>query len=362
MDFLPLRVQNIFNSMFQPDPVQLNPAEMAATGNIPGPVPQQQGINPEVLAALAPSTQAQQQLMGHLQNQPKREDYKPSMFGRITSALSGLSAAGPQAYSGGAALGYRGMGAEGAKIIDANMNRGYNRAMADWSAKADPLGTLASSERADNTNKRLSAQMLLTDADRDAERKRKETEDKARNDREAAKLEEKYAHLAYLREKSLNPAGKIIADKDGFVLIVNPVTGEVKPLFDDDGNKIKSDKLPDEMKLEIQQNNALAQIAARGGESRATARVTGDESRKTAEVRGEEQRKTVATQGAKEVEVSKQTLPDKKELKATVPGKNTAPTGTSSKKRVAVISPDGKTGTVPENKLADAIKQGYKVR
>jgi hypothetical protein len=334
MDFLPLRVQRIFDGMFQPtQQPQLNPAEMAASGNIPGPP-----VNP-ILEMMQPQTQSQEALRALLEQQPKREDYKPSLMTNIMSRLSGLSAAGPQSVSGGQPIGYRGMGIEGAKLIDDGLNKGYNQAMEGWESKLKPLHEASLNERAVNTNNRMVGAQLMQAEDRDLERTRREKADEDRKAMAEKKLEEQYAHLAYLKEKAQNPSGKIIADSEGYVLIVNPVTGETKPLFDDKGNRIKSDKLPEDMKLEIQQNNALAQIAARGGESRSTARVTGDEARKTA-----------ATRGAVEVEVSHQTVPDKQKVKQTVPGKNTAPvegsrtSGTAPKKGDQKVFPNGKVG------------------
>lgn len=344
MDFLPLKVRNTLASLFQPDQVNLNPNDLAQqdlSGMGSNPSGSNSNLSSMIQSLLQPQNTAGPELQSLLANQPIREDYKPSPLTNVMSRISGLSASGPAGQANGQMIGYKGMGAEGQKIINSNLDRGYNQAMDSWEAKLKPLNELAGTERADNTNRRMIAGQMQRDENTDLERERKSTADENKNTLEKDKLAEKYAYLAVVAEKNKNAHVKLMSDSQGYIFSADPITGSSKYVLDADGNKVKGDKLPEMEKLEIQQNNEMSRISARGGEAR----------------------KTVAAQGDKEVSVSNKTLENKKQLKATIPGKNTAAVeGSSSSKSgtaikfVTVVDSKGNAYTIDSGKLPAFMK------
>lgn len=331
MDFLPLKVRNTLANLFQPDPVQLNPNDLAQqdlTG-MTSPEQSSNNLSSMIQSLLQPQNTAGPELQNLLANQPQRQDFKPSPMANVMSRLSGLSSSGPAGQANGQMIGYKGMGIEGQKIVDSNLNRGYNQAMDSWEAKLKPLNELADTERADNTNRRMIAGQMQRDENTDLERERRTTADENKSSLEKGKLAEKYAYLAVVAEKNKNAHVKLMSDSQGYIFSADPISGSSKYVLDADGNKVKGDKLPEMEKLEIQQNNEMSRIAARGNQAR----------------------QTVAAQGNKEVDVSNKTLGNKKELKAATPGKNTAAVEGSG-------SPKAKTPKVGDEKVFPNGKVG----
>lgn len=331
MDLLPLRVQRIFDSMFKPDPVQLNPVNM-----------DQNAMNPDdpnnaLRALLTPAHESADRYKEMLAQQPQREDYKPTKLTNVLSRIQALGGSGAAGQANGQMIGYKSGGINNMNMQDHLLNKGYNDATDDWNAKLKPLNELADSERSSNTNNRMIAATTMRDQNNDADRdaRAKIAEDKIRHD-----AEEKAAYRLFLREKAAQPNADFMSDKAGRVYSVDKKTGKFLGFVKDlDGNVMTDDKLPEADRIAMQQKNAMSRIAA-----------TGAETRKTAETRGE-----VAE------ETSHETVADKIAVKAATPGKNTTPTGgakTDSKTMVSVIRKDGKTGQIPADKLAEALQSG----
>lgn len=326
MDFLSPRVQNIFKSLFQPDPVQLNPGNLAAQ------VPQEVNNTQDIMSGLLnPSHEAQDRLVSMLDQMPRREDYQPSRFENIMARISGFSNARPVGISGGQPIGYAGGGLDTAKTIDANMNRRYNQALGDYLAQVKPLGELADAERGQNTNARLTASTLLRDQQQEEALKSREKIAGEKADIEREKLQEKRDYMAVVKAKNEMPNAAMATDKDGKVYTWNRKTGQfMNYLTNEDNEIVHSDKLPDQQKLEIQQGNELQKIAARTSGSLKVEAARSANTEKHIQSRGEQSRAT----------------------KAQTPAGKTNP----NDKRVIVIDPKGNGHTVPDRDLAAFLK------
>lgn len=282
-------------------------------------------INPMTNDSIGLSSDAQNQLTELLKGQPLRENYKPGFMTKLGSGL--VSITDPR------------LGQE-------MLNRGYDQAVDEWTKKLAPIKELATVERSENTNKRILEGQRQRDENADLERKRKEEADQLKNDTQRENIAQKDRFLAYKYYKDSHPNKVFKSDSEGKVYAVDPQSGQVDYITDNDGEPIHDSKLPEMERLNIQQNNRLAaqenqgritrtNQANQGGITR-TNQVNASELRKgETAVRGEESRKT----------------------KQTVPGK-----AAGTEKRVKVVSPDGKVGTVPESQLSKAIKSGYKVQ
>jgi len=326
MDQLPFKVQRIFDSLFSPNAnVQTNnmpePALQSGFGNNDTP----NNMDPVIQSLLQPQNDTNKRLLEMMDQQPTHDQFRPGIMRGLVGGLIGIN--NPSG---------------GEKFI----NRDYNNAMQDWSGKLKPLAELADSERAQNTNNRLVGSNLLRNQNADLENKRKVAKDEADAKAKQAVVDQKDRFLAYKIKKDANPSHIYKSDKNGYVYSVDPQTNAVEYLTTANGDLIEDSKLPDVERLQIQQNNSMAQISARGVETR----------------------KNTAAQGAKEVSVAEKTAPIKEKLKQTVPGKNTAPVQKSTSDMVSVIHPDdgsplaGKSGSVPKNQLSRALAQGFVVK
>jgi hypothetical protein len=258
MDLLPMRVQNIFNQMFKPDPIELNPANMPMQD-------QNQVPNINLLQELlTPRTDTQNQLKTMMESQPKREDFKPSLFQNIMARLSGLSESGAAGQANGQMIGYKGMGTAGNRLIHENLNRPYTEAMSDWGAKLKPLGEIADLERADNTNRRMIASTMISDQNKDADRETKESIAADRTAVQRENIAQKDRFLAYKYFAQAHPDHKIQQDAQGYLIAIDPQNPtNFIYIQDDKGNKVKGARLPDVEKIKQETSAALTQIAAR---------------------------------------------------------------------------------------------------
>jgi hypothetical protein len=245
---LPFRVQNIFNQLFQPP----------ALNSMPQATPEMPGINEQQLLKdlLTLNSQSDEDLGQHLNMQPRREDYKPSRMTDILARVGGLSEAGPAAYSGGAALGYRGAGAKGVELTNAIRDKGFNEATADWEARLKPLSAQAAVERGDNTNRRIAGTSILREIRADEDRKSRD-----RNAANTLAQRDRYLAFKYFQEQ--NPDFEYEADSSGYVYGINPKTNKVMYVTGPDGSKIKSHELPDAEQLRIRHQNTLKEIDRR---------------------------------------------------------------------------------------------------
>lgn len=154
--------------------------------------------------------------------------------------------------------------------------------------------------------------------------------------------------------KTKNPNLKIIEQRGGNTVAINPTTGEVVKDFGPSGF------LSDSEKLELQQEGAMKRIGATGQQQRETALLRGDIERGNIGLRGEEDRKT----------------------KEVIPGKSTKPVDTAIelKNRVAnkaqqgvienpawskyiTIEPDGRVSVnVPTGMFGKTAEEATKIR
>lgn len=320
MDLLPMRVQNIFNSMFKPKPVELNPnqIDIAALAGQPS--------NAELFT---PEREASGKLMEYLNSQPKREDFQPSRMTNILSRIQALGGSGAAGQANGQMIGYKSGGADNIKMQDYLLNRGYSEAQEDWGAKLKPIQELADAEANRNTQGRIMANTIIRDrtANRGIESREGIAQGRLQLGRDQLDQKEKYANRLFtFKYYALNnPNMKIQQLSDGTLVGINPKTGEVQELKDDDGQPLTGADLPELEKIRLQHTNRLSEIAAQGGQTR----------------------QNIAAQGEKEVDVAERTLEPKKELKTTTPGssKNTAGTGTGkNKKGDRKVYPNGNVG------------------
>lgn len=330
MDQLPFRVQNIFNQLFSPQtqdntqPQLANMPEPQLQGGFSGSSVPQDDI---VKSLFQNQTGANDRLIEMMSNQPQHDQYKPNFGQKLVGGLISINDPRQgQAY----------------------LNRGYDNAMQDWSGKLKPLGELADSERAQNTNNRLTANSMLRDQNADLENKRKVAKDEADAKAKQATVDQKDRFLAYKQNKDAHPNHIYKSDKDGHVYSVDPQTNGVEYLTTPNGDLIEDSKLPEIERLQIQQNNSMGQIAARGNESR----------------------KTVGTQQSKEIAVDEAKQPNRVALKTTTPGKNlnaVTPAVKPGDEQIKVIHPGDKThpqgtpGFVKKSQLRDALTQGFVV-
>lgn len=325
MDIPSLRVRNTLASLFAPNPTALQ----EPVNQTPDASAVQGDINPVIQSLLNPSTESTDRLKQILDNMPKREDYAPSMGRKIMAGIAGLGGVHPAGISGGQPVGFINDPEASAKIRDQIAYEPFYRAMADYNAQLKPVSELSQAERSANTNARLTGATLLRDEQARNALDLKEKQGEQKNKLEQDKLQEKREYMAVVKAKNEMPNAAMAEDKDGKVYTWDKKNGQfIAYVTNDEGEIVHSSKLPDQTKLEIQQNNRLRQIAAQGSQ----------------------QRQTVAAQGQKEIDVSNKTLENKKALKETVPGKNTAPVEGSSrgsakpKVNDQKVFPNGKVG------------------
>ncbi len=191
-----------------------------------------------------------------LSTMPVRQD--PTMLNRIGSAMTGI-AHGPEAQK-------------------TFLNRKHDTAMQDWNAKFKPSMEAANLERYGNANKRLIASQEET-----ARKNRKVEEDRDRRLTEQERQNKENESTRAIRAKAYdyrarNPNHILKEDESGHIIAVDPITNKTTYLLDDLGQKIKSSKMPEEDKVNLQITGAERVARVRGAEARSTKATTSGDS------------------------------------------------------------------------------------
>jgi hypothetical protein len=261
------------------------------------------GFDPQALMAQMyhPQTDAEDRFNALQDKFPSRDKYKPSNLRRIGGAL--------MAFSSGMAPG-RGLNFYHANPggIQAGLNfldEPYNEAMADWKAQIQPAEYSANLERQGNTNERMLANQTVTQMQRDKKMEQDATIAQAKQDNANARTE-------VYRYKSLHPGLKFNYTGPT-VTYADPITGKVM----DTG--VKTGRLSDQDKIDLNQEYGIERI-----------RETGDQSRQTEETRQTGREAIAETRGWKmgvDQETGKSILYNEitGETKPVAAGKNVAP-------------------------------------
>ena len=201
-----------------------------------------------------------------IEEMPQREE--PGKLRRVFGFMAGLGQGGPEAQ-------------ERVKYAP------YYRKIGDWNERIKALQPGMTAERAENVNERMLLQSAFSNLLRD-----KEIERKADLDRENTRIKDEraQAYAANLKFKQDNPDWDFVAIPGGNYQWIPPRPGMGNPV--DSGMKSGSIGKIEEMNM--QQKNALARIAAQGGETRKSIEARGDVEEGLIEARGAEARTTKA--------------------------------------------------------------------
>ncbi len=375
-------------------------------GNI-GQQPQQpqnpMGIDDQALMQMLNPKDEQFDRFTSLINQiPQRQNYQPSMGRKIAGFVAGLGTGGAQGISGGQPIGYKSDIPEGLKVQQNINDMPYNRAVNDWLSQTGPTLEAAKMENTRNVNSRIGASNVRSAQIReegesrkrnwdfvregDLEEKRRQTDEKIEISRQRA--------AAYKFDKE-HPNHVYKEDNDGNIFSVNPKDDTIQYLFDENGSKIKSKNLSDEMKMKISHENRMGEIGARGQESRKTEILRQTDKKELEEVKTREAPKRAAAKATDKPQSETQkkagnfnratqylnSHPDAKGYILLSPGNNfevVMPKGGSPTTykdiyrfvygeepkvagKILMLSPDGKTkGMIPADQYDAAIKAGYK--
>ena len=230
-------------------------------------------INELIKGLLTPKDEAFTNYTNMINSMPQREQFAPSKTRQILGAIAGMGAGGPVGISNGAVLGYKSDVPAGMKIAQGIRDEPYNKALTDWANKLGPAGKLAELERNTNVNSRIAGIQTLQrqQADDKLQHQIQKDEEDQRRKNEELKIKQQRADVYSF--KAQNPNLVIKDDGNGNMVGINPQTGETKVIRDIDGEPVKSARLTDAERLELQQSNALARIKAQGDETRTTAEL-----------------------------------------------------------------------------------------
>ena len=149
----------------------------------------------------------------------------------------------------------------------------FREKLEDWKNQIVPMQAAANLERQENVNARTLAYQQISQELRD-----KAQEAKERNDERSAAIRQQRADVYDF--KARNPNMRIVLPKGGNITAINPQTGETHDLGIPTGILTETDK------LNMQQEGAMARIAAGGAEARATEGVRQAGRETIAETRG----------------------------------------------------------------------------
>lgn len=185
-----------------------------------------------------PHTAAMDRMSQMIDQYPKREDYKPSVMRRIGAALTMFGRGGPN-------------------MAEQVMDKPFSEALTDWQNRMKPMETAAGIERYQNTNERMAAYQTVAN-----ELRQRAQDLKAKNDTENAAIRE---HRANIYEyKALHPGMKLAFPKGGNVMAIDSGTGETHDTGIPTGSMTELDK------MNLQYEEQMKEIGARGAEQRKT--------------------------------------------------------------------------------------------
>lgn len=252
---------------------------------------------------------------------------KPSVMRRIVASMVG---------AGG-----------GIKGADEVLDAPYNEQMSEWTNKLKMLQPLLGDEKYNNTNERMLATNAASQTVANRRADISEANVRRQRDKDAAtealnqdKLKVQQDRAKAYIYKQNNPNHQLEEDENGYIVAINPVTRGAYYITDDDGNKIKSNKLSDADKINLQIKGRLA-----------AARVAGEESRKTEDVR----------EKGREVIADKRVV-GQKEVKAIQPGTGTVTTKETEVKDASGASVGKKIETTKKEPLTaktDTVRMQY---
>lgn len=239
------------SEMFRPS--GMNPMNM----NQPMNQPMDNGLDLDqaMMNLLTPKDAQYDRFTQLLQSIPRRENFQPTIGRRIAAALAGLGNVSPAAYVNGQAVGFKSDIPGSLKIQQGILDEPYNRALYDWKIQSDPTLEAAKLENTRNVNSRIAGSNLKSAQLR--ERGIQETENRNRTlaRQRDEEIEIKRQNAAAADYKAKNP-NKQFKDANGFLVALDPATGNGEIVKDTDGNPIETGKLSDEAKLSLQLTNA----------------------------------------------------------------------------------------------------------
>jgi len=267
-----LRLANIFSPTGQ----QTN--QQFPVGSIGGPsvspMQQQGGNEPDLMqmiqGLLSPRDEQFNNFQQMISSMPQRSQYEPNKLRKISAAIAGMGTGGPVGIANGQVVGYRSNIPEGLKVQQAINEEPYSRALTDWSNKIDPIAKATTLEQQRNVGDRQTAIGALqrkTARDTLDERVRKDMAAEEDKDLDRAIREMRAEVYKY---KAEHPNSVFKEDNEGNIIAIDPSNPKAIYVTDPSGNKIKSSKLPDADRINLQLKNELTKIGARGEESRET--------------------------------------------------------------------------------------------
>lgn len=219
-----------------------------------------------------PNTTQFDKLSGLVNQIPQRSDFaQPSRTQSILQEIASLgSGVAPAGMWGGNPVGIK---TDPMAIIanqQALRDQPYNRAIADFKTKEEPLEKLSQLESTRNTTDRTIANNILTQKlgqDKLEESARKtDLADKAKEDDRKIRQQRADAY----EYRVMNPNKMIKEDSSGYFIAVDPQTGRTEYILDKEGDPIKSSNLDPRAKLNLMHENRMEEIGASGDEARKT--------------------------------------------------------------------------------------------
>jgi len=276
-----LRLMNILQNIGgsnQPSPTQPNQGviqqpqqeQLNAAPQIPNSPVMEPGMGGDndlmskLQAMFTPNHNALDNYSNQLSQMPQRENYQPSKTRQILAAIGSMGAGGPATYQDGAALGFKANIPQGLQIGEAIRNMPYDRAVGDWDLKNKPLGDLANIEGRDNVNRGNMANDIMNRNNQSRNTDRMIDRDIATNKINEGKLAATQHRNMVYEYKARNPNHQLKVDEDGYIIGVEPVTLKSHRVLDDNGQPVKSSVLSQYDKTELDFQNQLALIDARG--------------------------------------------------------------------------------------------------
>jgi len=257
-----IKLKNIFDSFSQPSPTNPN------MGVAPSPINQDNGS--DIMSRIAELLQPKEDQFNKLTSLevPNRENFQPSMMRKIAAFTAGLGGNSPMGMWGGVPVGLQSDNS-GLDLQDTILNQPYNKAVADFKLKLDPITEAAKLEGSRNTTNRMIGSDILRDERErtklaETERKNKETEaaTKQRIDISRSRAE------SYTKAKEWamqHPTYEGKTDKDGKLVYINKTNPN-----DIVQTNIDTGDLSDIEKSELNFRNAMSLVSARGEETRNT--------------------------------------------------------------------------------------------